>query len=82
MSIIGANDGCQVAYQCEAMSGAMHHIVDDFNYVEIVDDNWKPVAQGQPGRILITSLLKHSFPLSGISLAFRVCWRPAVERRF
>lgn len=62
-SIIGANDGGQIAYQCEYLQGAMHHVVDDFNYIEIVDQNDQPVPDGEPGRILITSLKKFAFPL-------------------
>jgi len=62
-SIIGANDGGQLAFQCDHMSGARHHLIDDFNYVEIVDENGLPVEEGSPGRIVITSLLKYAFPL-------------------
>ena len=62
-SIIGANDGGQFAYQCPEMKDGVHHVVDDFNFIEIVDDNGQPVADGESGRILITSLLKEAFPL-------------------
>lgn len=62
-SVIGANDGGQFAYQCEHLSGAFHHVVDDFNYVELVDDNGETVPDGSVGRLLITSLLKYAYPL-------------------
>ncbi|MBI4387233.1 MAG: hypothetical protein HY551_07610 [Elusimicrobia bacterium] len=62
-SVLGANDGGQIGYQCAHMSGALHHAVDDFNYLEIVDESGRPVPDGTAGRILITSLLKHAFPL-------------------
>lgn len=62
-SVIGANDGGQFAYQCESQAGALHHVVDDFNYVEIVDEDGRRVPDGTSGRILITSLLKEAFPL-------------------
>jgi len=62
-SIIGANDGGQLAFQCEHMSGPRHHLIDDFNYVEIVDENGLPVEEGGAGRIVITSLQKFAFPL-------------------
>lgn len=62
-SIIGANDGNQLAYQCSHMSGTLHHLIDDYNYVEIVDENGKRVPEGAPGKILITSLRKFAFPL-------------------
>jgi phenylacetate-coenzyme A ligase PaaK-like adenylate-forming protein len=62
-SVIGANDGGQIAYQCEEMKGNMHHVVDDFNYLEILDEHGRPCLDGTPGRIIITSLLKRAFPL-------------------
>jgi phenylacetate-CoA ligase len=62
-SVVGANDGGAIAYQCEKLAGALHHVLDDFNLIEIVDDEGAPLPDGQPGRILITSLLKYAFPL-------------------
>jgi len=62
-SIIGANDGGQIGWQCQSMKGAMHHTADDFNYIEIVDEQGAPLPDGEAGRIVITSLLKHNFPL-------------------
>ncbi|WP_394841314.1 hypothetical protein LZC95_30115 [Pendulispora brunnea] len=70
-SVVGANDGGPVAYQCDAMSGALHHLVDEYNYVEIVDDEGRRVEDGQPGRILITSLAKLAFPLIRYELGDR-----------
>ena len=62
-SLIGANDGGQIGYQCERLRGSLHHTVDDFNFLEIVDERGRPARQGEPGRILITSLLKFAYPL-------------------
>lgn len=62
-SVVGANDGGAIAYQCEEMSGALHHVLDDFNFIEVVDEDGARVPDGEPGRILITSLLKYAFPL-------------------
>lgn len=62
-SVIGANDGGQIAYQCERMSGALHHAVDDFNYLEIVNERGQSVPDGETGAIVITSLLKLAYPL-------------------
>ncbi|MEK7743763.1 MAG: phenylacetate--CoA ligase family protein, partial [Elusimicrobiota bacterium] len=62
-SLIGANDGGQIGYQCERLRGALHHSVDDFNLLEIADERGRPVREGEPGRILITSLLKFAYPL-------------------
>ncbi|MBI5629953.1 MAG: hypothetical protein HY921_03600 [Elusimicrobia bacterium] len=62
-SVIGANDGGQFAFQCEFQRGGLHHSVDDFNYLEVADPEGRPVPEGETGQILITSLLKHAYPL-------------------
>ena len=62
-SVIGANDGGQIAFQCAAQSGALHHVIDDFNFIEVVDENGKRVEDGVQGKLIITSLLKYAFPL-------------------
>ncbi len=62
-SIIGTTEAGQIGYQCEHQSGKTHHVVDDYNHLEFVDDQGSPVAKGQPGRILVTTLTKRSFPL-------------------
>ncbi|MFA6318463.1 MAG: acyl-CoA reductase [Elusimicrobiota bacterium] len=62
-SVIGANDGGQIGYQCPAQRGRLHHAMDEFNYIEIVDEKGRPVKDGEPGRIVITSLLKRAYPL-------------------
>jgi len=70
-SVIGANDGGQIAWQCEEQQGARHHTVDDFNWLEIVDDDGRPVPEGEAGRLVITSLLKYAFPLIRYDLGDR-----------
>ncbi|MDA9951775.1 hypothetical protein N9D31_04265, partial [Oligoflexaceae bacterium] len=62
-SIIGANDGGQIAFQCKFLSGAEHHVVDDFNYIEVVGADGERVPDGSAGDVLITSLHKYAFPL-------------------
>ncbi len=62
-SVIGANDGGQLGYQCEHMRGSLHHTIDEFNWIEVVDDKGRAVREGGTGRILITSLLKFAYPL-------------------
>lgn len=62
-SVIGANDGGQIAFQCTHLMGAYHHVIDDYNYLEILDEKNAPVADGTAGKIVITSLLKKAFPL-------------------
>jgi phenylacetate-coenzyme A ligase PaaK-like adenylate-forming protein len=87
-SVIGANDGCQLGYQCERMRGLLHHTIDEFNWVEVVDEQGQPVPDGSAGRILITSLLKFAYPLIRYAIGDSgrivpgacACGRPA--RRF
>ncbi len=84
-SIIGANDGGQIGFQCSAMSGALHHAVDDFNYLEVADEQGRPLPDGETGQMLITSLLKYAFPLIRYALGDQgrfipepcACGRPA-----
>lgn len=62
-SAIASNDGGPFGYQCEYMSGNAHHAMDEYSFVEIVDDDGKPVPDGAEGRILLTNLYKHAVPL-------------------
>jgi phenylacetate-coenzyme A ligase PaaK-like adenylate-forming protein len=87
-SVIGANDGGQLGYQCEHLRGPLHHAIDEFNWIEVADEKGRPVREGETGRILITSLLKFAYPLIRYAIgdAGRIvkgacpCGRPA--RRF
>ncbi len=84
-SVIGANDGGQLGFQCDRLSGALHHAVDDFNYLEVVDERGRPLPDGETGLLLITSLLKYAFPLIRYALGDQgrivsracACGRPA-----
>ena len=62
-SVIGASEVGQIAYQCPNQTGNLHHLVDDFNYIECVDDEGCVVPEGQVGRLLVTTLQKHNYPL-------------------
>jgi phenylacetate-CoA ligase len=62
-SIVAANDGGQFGYQCSHMSGRLHHAIDEYNFIEIVDEDGNRVADGTAGKILITSLKKFAYPL-------------------
>jgi phenylacetate-coenzyme A ligase PaaK-like adenylate-forming protein len=62
-SILAANDGAQIGYQSGALQGVDHYLVDDYNYVEIVDDHGQPVAEGARGHILLTNWQKFEYPL-------------------
>ncbi len=56
----GSSENGIIAFQCPR--GNMH-IMADHLCVEFLDENDKPVAPGQPGRIVITDLSCHAMPL-------------------
>ncbi|HYO56257.1 phenylacetate--CoA ligase family protein [Archangium sp.] len=62
-SVIASVDALMYGVQCEHCKGTVHHAMDDFNHVEIVDADGGPVGPGEAGRIILTSLYRTSFPL-------------------
>ncbi|MEU4178506.1 hypothetical protein [Streptomyces sp. NPDC026589] len=62
-SILAANDGAQIGYQCERLGGTLHHVNDDYNLVEVVDEDGVPVPDGETGHLLITAMQKFEGPL-------------------
>jgi phenylacetate-CoA ligase len=56
----GSSENGIIAFQCE--KGNMH-IMSDHLCVEFLDDKNQPVAEGMPGRIVITDLSGHAMPL-------------------
>lgn len=62
-SILAANDGAQIAYQCPHQRGRTHHLVDDYNYVEVVRPDGTAAEPGEAGEILLTTLQKLQTPL-------------------
>ncbi len=49
-----------IACECEKHNAL--HINTDSNYVEILDDNGKPVNKGTTGNVVVTCLTNHVFP--------------------
>lgn len=62
-SILAANDGAQIGYQCDRLGGTLHHVNDDYNLVEVVDDDGLAVPDGERGHLLITAMQKFEGPL-------------------
>ncbi|MFF4415840.1 phenylacetate--CoA ligase family protein [Streptosporangium sp. NPDC001559] len=62
-SILAANDGAQLGYQCPGLDGTLHHLCDDYNLIEVVDEEGRPVPDGEPGHLLVTALQKFEGPL-------------------
>jgi len=62
-SVIGTTEAGQLAYQCTYSTGSIHHLIDTYNYIEIVDQQGHNVDEGVIGKILVTSLQKTGLPL-------------------
>lgn len=45
-----------VGYQCRHQTGAVHHLHEDANLVEVVDAAGRPVPPGTPGELVVTPL--------------------------
>jgi phenylacetate-CoA ligase len=45
-----------LGYQCSHQTGAVHHIHEDANVLEVVDEAGRPVPPGTPGELVVTPL--------------------------
>lgn len=45
-----------LGYQCIHQTGAVHHLHEDANVLEIVDEAGRPVSAGTPGELVVTPL--------------------------
>ena len=54
-------NGPGVAFECEEQSGL--HIWTDHYFIEIVDENGEPAAEGERGELVLTPLSKEAMPL-------------------
>lgn len=56
----GSVDAGPLGYQCEYVSGGIHHLHEKLHDLEFVDlENDTPVKDGQVGRLLFTSKVRH-----------------------
>ena len=62
-SIVGTTEANHIAYQDSSCTSLFHKLIDDYNYVEVVDKNGRQVSPGSIGDILITTLQKSTLPL-------------------
>ncbi len=53
--------GPGVAFECEEQDGL--HIWDDHFLIEVLDSEGEPVAEGEKGELVLTSLTKEAFPV-------------------
>lgn len=57
----GSREMGDMACECEEHNG--YHICPATHYVEIVDESGSPVAEGEAGNVVVTSLTNRSMPL-------------------
>jgi phenylacetate-CoA ligase len=58
--LYGSQEGCHVATEC--VEGA-YHVNPLFGIVEVLDEDGRPCAPGEMGRVVVTSLSHESMPL-------------------
>ncbi len=76
-SIIGTTEANQLAYQCERQEGTrLHHVAEDYNHVELVAPEGAH-GSGEAGRIAITGLRKHNYPVIRYLNGDAAAWAPA-----
>lgn len=60
----GSNDAGPLGYQCPHCEGSVYHVLTQSQYLEILDmDEDRPAAEGEPGRLVFTSLHRASVPV-------------------
>ncbi|MDA9951115.1 AMP-binding protein [Oligoflexaceae bacterium] len=79
-SVIGTTEAAQIAYQTEEDCGLVHTLIDDYNYIEIIGESGKPVADGEVGEIVVTSFYKQTCPVLRYRLGDRGRILPVVEK--
>lgn len=68
----GCREVSVIASECERHDGL--HIMAEGLYVEVVDPNGQPVAEGETGDILVTDLLNYAMPLIRYRIGDRGSW--------
>lgn len=55
----GSVDAGPIGYQCEHCTGAVHHLHKSLHIMELLEtESDKPVAEGEPGRVVLSSLAR------------------------
>lgn len=53
-----------IGYQCIHLGGSLHHVLEGYQYVEIIDPQTGVIQKaGEPGEIVATSLTRHLMPV-------------------
>jgi phenylacetate-coenzyme A ligase PaaK-like adenylate-forming protein len=63
-ALYGIVESGPIASQCKRCEGTSHHIAQDYHYVEILDENLKPIEEkGKVGRVVVTNLDRTLMPI-------------------
>ncbi|WP_018878733.1 phenylacetate--CoA ligase family protein [Thioalkalivibrio sp. ALE28] len=68
----GSREVGDMACECERHRGL--HVNPLTQYLEILDDQGRPVPPGTPGRVVVTSLTNHSMPLLRYAIGDLASW--------
>ena len=60
-----------LGYQCRHQTGAVHHLHEDANVVEVVDEAGRPLPPGTPGELVVTPLTTSGMALMRYRLGDR-----------
>jgi len=56
-------DAGPVGIQCEYLDGGFHHPCDEYNFIEIIDENGNEVSEGEKGEIIVTNISRKLMPI-------------------
>lgn len=68
-----SQEGAHAAFQCPHGDLHVHPVA---GIVEILDSNGKPCDVGQPGRVVVTGLVRRTMPLIRFDLGDLAAWKP------
>ena len=58
--VYGSTEAGSIAFEC---TKGKYHVISDFAYIELLDENNKPVEYGQSGRLVVTRLYGKCTPI-------------------
>ena len=72
----GLTENCGLIQQCER--GGMH-LIPEYGFLEILDGENRPVARGEEGYFVWTSLVNETMPLVRYRVGDRGCWQAGAD---
>ncbi|MEW6014208.1 MAG: hypothetical protein AB1690_02680 [Candidatus Zixiibacteriota bacterium] len=61
INFYGASEGISIGIECNKKHRM--HIFDDWFILEVLDENFQPVKEGEPGQVYLTNLYNYTQPL-------------------